>query len=417
MDPDKGTEHLTDNIERNLNYYKEHSKNFKASRKIGIILLKTFKKEIAISILLSVVSDFAGIVNLFFTSYFIQWLKDEDAPIATGYIFAFVLGLLILVSAWTRNYFLFQASVTGINVRQGLSGIIYKKILKFNQKSKAKATSGKLVTIVSGELQLLERGLIITPALISAPITLFFAMIMLAILFGEAAIFGVIVAILIMGVQILSSKMMRKYRYMEGFYSDKRLKTISDIINGIRTIKAYAWEIPFLNLVSKHRRNMMKNTLKAESIESTQWGFACASGYIIGVVMFGYHWGMGRTLEYEDALAGIGILGIISMTVFFQFFLGVTNFANLLTVLKRIGEVIDMDEFEDVRDCQIEQNPDKKAIRINLEEVSSTWGFSIKKNLDKNVQEIKEDLSDVNLDSINFKASDGDLIAVVGTVG
>jgi len=59
---------------------------------------------------------------------------------------------------------------------------------------------------------------------------------------------------------------------MESFYSDKRLKTISDIINGIKTIKAYAWELPFVKLVNKFRNKMVSHLFRSDLVESSIWG-------------------------------------------------------------------------------------------------------------------------------------------------
>lgn len=36
--------------------------------------------------------------------------------------------------------------------------------------------------------------------------------------------------------------------------SDERIGFINEIISGIRVIKMYAWEIPFLKMIDKYRR-------------------------------------------------------------------------------------------------------------------------------------------------------------------
>lgn len=255
-----------------MNKYRENNPSFKASSKVGLILLKAFKKEICRTILLSLSSDVSIIINLYMTSFFIRWLRDEDSPQYLGYIYAIVLSLLTLVSGWTRNYYLFEASCTGVNIRKGVSGLLFSKILRCTQKSNAKASSGKFVSLVSGELQFVERGFLILPSVVSSPITLLFTLIMLSFIFKEAVLFGLLVALLIIALEVVASKMINRYKYREGSFSDKRLKTISDIINGIRTIKAYAWEIPFLNLVNKFRSKMLLNSAKNQLIESSMWG-------------------------------------------------------------------------------------------------------------------------------------------------
>ena len=79
---------------------------------------------------------------------------------------------------------------------------------------------------------------------------------------------GFIVGVFIILFMYVASGCIKKYKYNEGLNSDKRLKVLSDIINGIRTIKACGWEIPFYNLVNKFRSKMVKNTAKHEVTES-----------------------------------------------------------------------------------------------------------------------------------------------------
>ena len=134
-----------------------------------------------------------------------------------------------------------------------------------------------------------------------------FACILLAFIFEEAAIFGLIVGIIILFVLYVLSSYIKKYKYNEGYYSDKRLKVLSDIINGIRTIKAYAWEKPFYNLVEKFRNKMITNFQKHEVAESCMWGFGITGGYFVGIAVFGYHYAMDREFNYEESIAGIGI--------------------------------------------------------------------------------------------------------------
>ena len=123
---------------------------------------------------MSLLGDSLAISNVFLASFFIGWLKDEDAEEWHGYLYAIILSLLTVTSSYIRNLYLFYSSALGVAVRKGIAGLLYRKILRFNIKSKAKATSGKLVAIVSGELQLIERGMMSVTSVMNGPILLIF---------------------------------------------------------------------------------------------------------------------------------------------------------------------------------------------------------------------------------------------------
>ena len=126
-------------------------------------------------------------------------------------------------------------------------------------------------------------------------------------IFKEAALIAFVVALLIIFCIYFLSRFIRKYKYKESYYSDKRLKTLSDVINGIRTIKAYAWELPFYKLINKFRSQMVKYTFKLELLESIMWGIGSSGGYLMALFMFLYHYEMDREFSYEHSIAAIGI--------------------------------------------------------------------------------------------------------------
>lgn len=86
----------------------------------------------------------------------------------------------------------------------------------------------------------------------------------------------------------------------------------------------------------------------------------------------------------------------------------------MVALLKRTGEVIGMHEYSDDQ-SQVEAKLDSD-VKIKMENASISWGFSIKKKEDTK-DSSDQATSDVNLKNINFEASTGQLVAIIGTVG
>lgn len=55
-------------------------------------------------------------------------------------------------------------------------------------------------------------------------------------------------------ISVLMGKMTANYRYHLVGHTDARIRIINEIIQGIQTIKFYAWEKPFANIVDQIRR-------------------------------------------------------------------------------------------------------------------------------------------------------------------
>ena len=411
--------HSTAEVSEKFEYYfsevKAKHPNSKIEYNMIRVILKIFGWDFILLLILGWGSDIIAVTNLFLTSFFLSWLKDDDSEKYPGYLYALLFSVLMVISSTIRNGYFFISYEVGLAIKKGIGGLLYKKVLRFSQKSRAKATSGKIIAIVSGELQLLERGLVLLPNMFIGPVTLTFWFVLIGFLFEEAIVFGVIIAVLVIIAQFIAARYLKSWRYNEGLYSDKRMNSITDAINGIRTVKAYAWEVPFRNLINKFRKKMMQFSLKIETVEALLWGFSTNAGYLIALPIFGYHYAMGRKLDYEDSLVTISILGFISHIVFQQMFLGVGTESTFRAVLKRVGEVLELEEYDFDDKVFNTQISEKDQVGISIENASFTWGFSIKKE-DKSKLEIDEDY-DINLQDITFSAGQGELIAVVGAVG
>ena len=97
-------------------------------------------------------------------------------------------------------------------------------------------------------------------------------------------------------------------------------------------------------------------------------------------------------------------------------FLAINGFKTFLAVLRRSGEILDMEEYGsnvDQNDSNLEMSDDSC---IKIDQASFTWGFSIKKDT-QSKDKIDDESSDVNLQDINFTAKSNELVAIVGEVG
>ena len=123
-----------------------------------------------------------------------------------------------------------------------------------------------------------------------------------------------------------------------------------------------------------------------------------------------------RKFNYEDSVAAIGVLGISSFLIFGQIFMAINVIKIFFAVLKRVGEVLDMEELDSngFKD-QITGMPEDT--RIHLNNTSFTWGFSVKKDKNSAKSKIDDNSRDINLKNIDFSANSSDLVAVVGEVG
>ena len=123
----------------------------------------------------SLVALFAeGIIvsTVYFLFYLINYLKDPEAPITDGVWICTVYCSAVAVSVVLRNKYIFDGYLMAIRMRKALVSTLYDKIGKLSTKSLTETNSGKLITIISGDIFNVERAASLTPLLPATPLVL-----------------------------------------------------------------------------------------------------------------------------------------------------------------------------------------------------------------------------------------------------
>ena len=88
----------------------------------------------------------------------------------------------------------------------------------------------------------------------------------------------------------------------------------------------------------------------------------------------------------------------------------------MLAILQRVGEILDLDEYQSNIIDENTDRPIAEDTRIEINQASCTWGFSVKKHV-QDSEAIDEKSFDINLQDIDFTAKSSDFFAIVGEVG
>ena len=140
--------------------------------------------------------------------------------------------------------------MAAVKSRKTLMCLLSEKIGTLSMKSMIETNSGKLISLISSDLFTIERGLCITPMIFAAPFINLSAYAFIGSIVGwwyslATFLFWVVIYVLQHTVTTISKKLKLK----EGLINDNRVKMMTDLIVGIRTIKCYAWENLYLNKI------------------------------------------------------------------------------------------------------------------------------------------------------------------------
>ena len=138
------------------------------------------------------------------------------------------------------------------SIQVGVTGMIFKKL--FRLKGLNKTGTGKLVNLISNDVTKFELFSVMSHFFVVSILELTAVLIILIYELNIPAAFsGVGVSIFFIPVQLYLARFFAKRRGFTAVKTDARVRYISEIIDGIATVKSYAWENPWFEVLSELR--------------------------------------------------------------------------------------------------------------------------------------------------------------------
>ena len=198
---------------------------------------------------------------------------------------------------------------------------------------------------------------------------MFFFIIIIAIYFitGVAGIVGVIVLSFLVPLQISVGKLNEKLRMKVGQYSDERIKLTTEIVEGIRVLKMYAWELVYNKRILEKRSNEMNHHRFRGIIRASNMSlFLSAQGIAVFVTFLVYD-AMGEEITPEILFSTLSLLVSTQMFLTILFPFAYEFFSNFKAGSKRFAEVLMLPDHVDVAE------PAESNGQIVLEDVEASW--------------------------------------------
>uniref|UniRef100_A0A4W4G3P0 ABC-type glutathione-S-conjugate transporter n=1 Tax=Electrophorus electricus TaxID=8005 RepID=A0A4W4G3P0_ELEEL len=221
-------------------------------------------------------------------SLLLGFVRDEDAPLWKGHLFAVTLFLLSCLQSLFNHQYMYTCFTVGMRVKTAIMGLIYRKTLIINSAARRACTVGEIVNLVSADTQKLMDFVVYFNAVWLAPIEIGLCLFFLWQRLGPSALAGIATVILIFPLNGLIAKMRSKLQ-VQMKYMDGRIKLMNEILNGIKILKFYAWEKAFQEKVLAYREEELKALKKSQILYSISIASFNSSTFLIAFAMFGVY--------------------------------------------------------------------------------------------------------------------------------
>ncbi|XP_061829600.2 ATP-binding cassette sub-family C member 4 [Nerophis lumbriciformis] len=337
-----------------------------------------------------------GILIRFFENY-----NPNDGK-ALNRILGFAAGLSMctIALALLHHLYFFHVQRAGMQIRVAMCHMIYKKALCLSSYAMGKTTTGQIVNLLSNDVNRFDDVTIFIHFLWVGPLQ---AAVVVGLLWqeiGPSCLAGMVVILFLMPVQTLFGRLFSKFRSKMAVLTDCRIRTMNEVVSGIRIIKMYAWEKPFAALVSDVRRKESNQVMRSSYLRGLNMAsFFCASKIIV-FITFTLYVLLGNTITASRVFVTVSLYSAVRLTVTLFFPNAIEKLFETRVSIQRIEEFLLLDEM--TKTSTTLPLAEKSDSAIEIQEMICYW----EKSLDAPC-----------LQNISITLSGNQLLAVIGPVG
>ncbi|GMR61820.1 hypothetical protein PMAYCL1PPCAC_32015 [Pristionchus mayeri] len=219
----------------------------------------------------------------------ISFIQDKDQPLYVGVTIASMMFLVAAFQSMILHQYFHNMFRVGMNIRTVLTNAVYRKALNLSNTARKNRSTGEIVNLMANDVQRLQDITTFIMLFWSAPLQVTLSIYFLWRLLGWPIIAGLIILVATLPFNAYVSFIMRKQQVEQLKYKDERLKLMSEVLNGMKVLKLYAWEESMAKKILGIRQkeiNVLKKIAYLNALTSLSW--ACAP-FLVAVLTFGVY--------------------------------------------------------------------------------------------------------------------------------
>ncbi|XP_036687849.1 multidrug resistance-associated protein 4 isoform X2 [Balaenoptera musculus] len=330
--------------------------------------------------------------------YFENYNPTDSAALYEAYGYAGVLSACTLVLAILHHLYFYHVQCAGMRLRVAMCHMIYRKALRLSNLAMGKTTTGQIVNLLSNDVNRFDQVTIFLHFLWAGPLQAIIVTILLWMEVGISCLAGMAVLIILLPLQSCIGKLFSSLRSKTAAFTDTRIRTMNEVITGIRIIKMYGWEKSFADLITSLRRKEISKILRSSYLRGMNLASFFVASKIIVFVTFTTYVLLGNVITASRVFVAVTLYGAVRLTVTLFFPSAVEKVSEAVVSIRRIKNFLLLDE---ITQCN-PQLPSGGKMIVDVQDFTAFWDKASETP---------------TLQGLSFTVRPGELLAVVGPVG
>ncbi|KAG2442750.1 hypothetical protein HXX76_002831 [Chlamydomonas incerta] len=226
-----------------------------------------------------------------------------------------ILGVA-LAENFTVNWYFHVLFRMSLHLKISLIDMLYEKSLRITSAVKADMGTGTIANLQSNDAAKLWSLVLYLHVVWNGPFQILCVMFLLVrIMHWAPSMAGLGVTIVIIPLTTLLGKALAKSRREQIKFTDARVKLCSEVITGIKAIKLYAWEGPYVDRIMGLRDNELRQIRKTQALSMFNVAMFMSGPVLVGLAAFGTFAGLGYSLTAAVAFPALALFNLLRFPI------------------------------------------------------------------------------------------------------
>lgn len=399
---DSRSEYMVKNLKENY----ISSKKFLFLPRLMVAQFKTYYKKWIVIIFYTIFEGACRVLLPLFLIFLLRDLQNDNGD--KCFIWAGVISFLSISQTLAHHVLFYYSMLLGWNWKNATTALIYDSLFQIDGSLMQTMRTGQMVNLISNDVFRFEEFTIFATFFWETSIEVTgIILILIYILNVPAALSGVGVTLFFIPLLLYCGKMFADIRGKTARSTDSRVRHIAEVIDGISSVKSYAWETPFFLLIRNFRKKEIRSIFSSQLLRSLNQGLTYSIPPIASLVTFSVYWATGNDLDIAKVFATISLLQVLKNSIGRQFTRSVETGSEAIASCYRIETFLELlyNDKDQLKEKVIEQlehsNPN---CIVEVKDGSFYYGSD-------------ETEDDPTISGINFSLNKGEILCVVGPVG
>uniref|UniRef100_A0A670I6L0 ATP binding cassette subfamily C member 4 n=1 Tax=Podarcis muralis TaxID=64176 RepID=A0A670I6L0_PODMU len=320
----------------------------------------------------TLIEETLKLIQPIFLGMIIAYFENSGSDVALKYAYASAAALSVctLVLAISHHLYFYHVQRAGMKLRVAMCHMIYRKV--------GTTVHLRLITLCSNAIAVT---------------------VLLWLEIGPSCLAGMAVLIILLPLQSCIGRLFSSLRSRTAAFTDIRIRTMNEVISGMRIIKMYAWEKSFADLVNNMRRKEISKVLKSSYLRGMNLASFFVASKITVFMTFMTYVLLGNQISASRVFVAVSLYGAVRLTVTLFFPAAVERASEAMVSIRRIKNFLILDEISEV-------NPQLKTgsenTLLHVQDLTCYWDKALELP---------------TLQNISITVRPGELLIVIGPVG